>query len=182
MPSNVYLFVETKRRKKGDKWDGDYCCSGFLEPFMVKLCCGMRERLQNFFDTPDKSIPPTRGLPEDVGDDVIDYLFKPAALEYDEEHRYGEYFLQSHVDRWVEEGLSFPLNRGKEIRYSDPDCHSFNWCTTDEIKACIDDVFLDKKTNTYKGDYAEWLGLHAYMKTLDDSQEYKVRAVYCICG
>lgn len=59
-----------------------------------------------------------------------------------------------------------------------PDYHSPNWCTTQEMEKCFNDVFLNLKDGTYEGDYIEWMALLGAMKGYEASGEYECRAVF----
>lgn len=170
--------VEKKRQSKPEKWDEQFHNTGFYGAFFTGICYNLCERLTNLKNDPDEWKSHTRPLPEDIGDDTFRFMFKRGVLRYEGET--DDCVLIKHAEKEVEEGNSIIRVRNGIAYYSDFDFNVHNWCTPDELKDCIHDAFFNKKTNKYIGDYAEWMALHAYMKTLENDGEYEVRAVYAL--
>jgi len=74
----------------------------------------------------------------------------------------------------------------------DPDCHSYGWCTTQELEECLNayrdmvSEFWRRKGEAEKveeilnlSDNVEWWSLLDYMRRLEQGGYYECRAVYC---
>lgn len=96
---------------------------------------------------------------------------------------WGHYADKEDLDRWLKNGYSKEINikdrNGNiiETRITDPDAHSPNWCTTEEMEYCINQIFKDENGN-YNGDADEWLALLGAMKGYEASGYYECRAVF----
>lgn len=120
---------------------------------------------------------PVRGMPEDAcsstlecyGQEVRDIIHN----EYEDEH----YFLASKAQEWVAAGFSRYYEFHGRKYCSNPDWHSPNWCTTQEMEDCINKIFKNDDGN-WKGEPYEWLALLGAMKGYEATGEYECRAVF----
>lgn len=123
----------------------------------------------------DSELPhlPLRGLPHDAAKETLRcYGFVVATkAEYDWQ------VSEEDAERWVRQGLSHYYEIDGMGYCSDPDAHSPNWCTTQEMEDCVNRVFV-KNDGTYECGYIEWLALLGTMKGYEQSGGYECRAVF----
>ena len=84
---------------------------------------------------------------------------------------------EEDAERWVKQGLSHYYEIGGWKYCSDPDTHSENWCTTQEMEDCVNRVFINND-GTFECGYIEWLALLGAMKGYEQSGDYECRAVF----
>lgn len=147
MGCDIHLHVEI--RKKDPSYGINWVHCGFYGEFSDRIYAmfAVLANVRNYQNLPSL---PDRGIPDDLSWYTFDELFKMSKDELKDND--GEY-------------------------YSDPDAHSYNWCTTEEMKNSFNTIFKDENGN-YVGDYIEWLGLVSYMEGLESSGEYECRAVF----
>lgn len=117
-----------------------------------------------------------RGIPKDCCNKTLAHYGLRVIDQPDEKCSEGEVSADD-AEKWVKLGYSYfyTLNGYKFV--SDPDWHTPNWCTTQEMESCINNVFR-ADNGTYEGDYIEWLALLGAMKGYEQSGEYECRAVF----
>lgn len=71
-----------------------------------------------------------------------------------------------------------PFGNTEQRKITDPDDHSPNWCTTQEMEDAIKEIFWKEEIQQYVGDYIEWLALLGAMKGIEQNGAYECRAVY----
>lgn len=71
-----------------------------------------------------------------------------------------------------------PFGNTEQRKITDPDAHSPNWCTTQEMEDAIKEIFWNEEMQQYVGDYIEWLALLGAMKGIEQNGAYECRAVY----
>ena len=100
-------------------------------------------------------------------------------LEIKDAYEDENFFLTSEAEDWVKDGFSrYYEVRGRKY-CSNPDYHSANWCTTQEMEDCISKVFKDEKGNfSPTAEPYEWLALLGAMKGYESTGEYECRAVF----
>lgn len=168
MGCDIHLYVE-KRQKEGLslRW----IPSSFRGYFSERVY-EMFAALNNVRNDPDWNIKPLqdKGIPDYLGfRSFYDYYI---TIVEDPKNR-KNVCSKEQAEEWVRNKYSTEIEMN-EIKYcSDPDWHSPNWCTVQEMEQCYNQVFKDEK-----GDYIEWLALINYMKTLESNGEYEVRAVF----
>lgn len=119
---------------------------------------------------------PLRGFPIDCCNETLSCYGQVVCDEKKDKYNKWE-VPREEAERWVNDGESkFYVINGIEY-VSDPDWHSPNWCTTQEMEECINKTFKNED-GTYKGDYIEWLALLGVMKGYEQSGEYECRAVF----
>lgn len=179
--------------KSKDKWYTCYCF-GYDRCWSDRLY-GMFAKLANVRNYHDLEHIELRGFPEDACDQTFGaYTLSVLPDETYEEYEkstdgcngfYENFCSETKANEWIlskcseEITINNPTNpRLKENKYiTNPDYHSANWCTTQEMEACIDELFKDKN-GEYKGDYIEWIALLGLMKGYESTGEYECRAVY----
>ena len=172
MGCDIHLYVERRKKGKGYNFSSVAFRGEFSERDYVMFALLADVRNYEGF----RSLP-IRGLPDDIGFDVFNAMFKRAVPEYKDKLDDEYYYLQEKADGWVKSGISFVREQNGVKWYSDPDAHSCNWCTPDEMVECVNKAFKNKD-GEYEFGYIEWLGLAGYMKALEDNGNYEVRAVY----
>lgn len=117
---------------------------------------------------------PIRGIPSDATRCTL--LVYGYEVVKDAEKQYDFQCGESQAKDWVEDFSEYIESNG--IQYvSNPDWHTPNWCTTQEMEECINRIFKNDD-DSYKGDYIEWLALLGAMKGYEQSGEYECRAVF----
>lgn len=116
---------------------------------------------------------PLRGLPNDAAKGtLISYGFV-VAMKAEYEWQVSE----EAAERWVRQGLSHYYEIYGTKYCSDPDAHSENWCTSQEMEDCVNRVFINND-GKFECGYVEWLALLGAMKGYEQSGEYECRAVF----
>jgi hypothetical protein len=173
MGCDIHLHVEMRKAGSEQQFIHSYFKGEFR-----KRNYEMFAKLANVRNYCNVDHLPIRGLPDNISYNVFDEIYRKIISEciddFDKEYCYS----QKNADRWISRGYSFKIEIKGSVFCSNPDWHSYNWCTPDELLECIDDVFKDKTTGKYTGDYYEWVALAAYMKALEDNGNFEVRAVY----
>lgn len=176
MGCDIHLHVEKRHRnsvKKGFPtwWQGDIF--GEFSDRNYKMFAYLADVRS---DGDDERIVPDRGIPDDVADSTKDYYMHPVMTD---DKSFEWYYdspcrpvTQKTADEWVKKyGCKIECCDGyKDV--TDPDFHSYNWCTTEELEKCI-----KKAEKSDWGVNAAWKALLAYMKAYEDGG-YEVRAVY----
>ena len=173
MGCDIHLHVEI--RKKDPSYGINWVHCGFYGEFSDRIYAmfAVLANVRNYRNLPSL---PDRGIPDDLSWYTFDELFKMSKDELKDND--GEYYyLTETAEKWAKEGYSFVHEVNGIKYYSDPDAHSYNWCTTEEMKNSFNTIFKDENGN-YIGDYIEWLGLVSYMEGLESSGEYECRAVF----
>lgn len=119
---------------------------------------------------------PLRGFPEDCCSETLAAYTYRITDEIKEEY-YSWEVLRKDAEKWIKNGHSTYYKVGNYEYVSQPDWHSPNWCTTQEMENCINEIFKNDN-GTYEGDYIEWLALLGAMKGYESSGEYECRAVF----
>ena len=144
--------------------------------------------VRNYFQQKIEPIQ-LRGFPEDATNDTKQaycYIVIPDD-EYKEREDYYEnsylyhYINESRANEWVNDGSSkemTPFGNTEQRKITDPDAHSPNWCTTQEMEDAIKEIFWKEEIQQYVGDYIEWLALLGAMKGIEQNGAYECRAVY----
>lgn len=131
-------------------------------------------------------IVPDRGYPEDACYYTDIRFYKRIYTDGEEMPSYyadGGFIDKQTAEIWVEkyECKTFVKKYDKysePVNYiTNPDNHTPNWCTTEELEKCINEVFKDENGN-WIGDYSEWTALLGAMKGYEMSGKYECRAVY----
>ena len=166
---NKYYTEKSGEWKPAYIFDHDYCWSDRIYG-MFSALAGVRNRGDI------AALLPERGFPTNCCDQTArSYGVRITDKDAD---KCSEWECpREEAQELVNDGWSeiFKVN---EIEYvSDPDYHSPNWCTTQEMEKCFNDVFLNED-GTYKGDYIEWMALLGAMKGYEASGEYECRAVF----
>jgi len=127
---------------------------------------------------------PKRGFPNDVCNNTL-YAYCISVMpdkdyesdeDYYSEHRRTK---SSYADEWIRDGCSVVMGTdymGNRL-ISDPDWHTPSWCTTEEMKQCIQDCFYTEEEG-WHGDYIEWFGLLGAMEGYEREGLYECRAVF----
>lgn len=152
---------------------------------------GMFAKLANVRNYWPDEIKPleVRGFPEDANDNTLlaycfqvipDDEYEENIDRYDRLSAYGDehYCGKSQCDRWVENGSSKVMGEkfGRTL-ISGPDWHSASWCTAEEMKQAVKDVFYHEGEG-WKGEYIEWLALAGAMEAIESDGNYECRAVF----
>lgn len=172
MGCDIHLFVERRLKGSNDRFQSTAFSGAFSD--RSYLMFAFLSDVRNYDNI--KHLP-LRGLPNYISYSTFNYVFKRAVKNYEDKCDEEYCYLQEYVDEWVKDNLSF-IREFNEVKFcSDPDLHSYNWCTATELSKGIDIV-----TNKYKlsfGNLIEWRALASYMNTLEGNGVYEVRAVYC---
>lgn len=122
-----------------------------------------------------------RGLPDDATNQTIaKYGYTildrdPSKEEEDDWYELG-WVGKSKAEKWINnEGCNVIEINGQKYVVN-PDWHSPNWCTTQEMEDAINEIFF--KDGVYSGDAEEWLALLGAMKGYEQSGKYVCRAVF----
>lgn len=123
-----------------------------------------------------------RGFPDDACNTTLDLYTYKEWKGSGEIPDYGHYADKETIDRWLKDGYKYIDLKDKkgevsERRVIDPDAHSPNWCTTEEMEYCIDQIFKNKDGH-YENEAEEWLALLGTMKGYEASGYYECRAVF----
>ena len=169
MGCDIHLHVEIKR-KNSDIWDH----VSFSGQFSDRIY-GMFAVLANVRNYNELPHLPIRGLPDDISWRTSGEIYTRVVDKYENDYDRENCYLREDANRWVENGYSFFLDE-EENYCSSPDWHSYNWCSPKEMEACVERIF--KKENAYIGDNIDWVGLAAYMNSLESTGEYDCRAVF----
>lgn len=119
---------------------------------------------------------PLRGLPDDCSDLTLECYGKRIANKA-REQCYDFEYAREDAEKWIRQEASTRYSVYNLEYCSNPDWHSPNWCTTQEMEDCINKIFKNDD-GTYEGDYIEWLALLGTMKGYEASGEYECRAVF----
>lgn len=180
MGCDIHLHIERRERKSvkngfTDWWQGNIY--GEFSQRNYKMFAYLADVRS---DGNNERVVPDRGIPDDVADSTQDYYMHPVMSEgktfewyYDSPCR--PVTLKTAED-WTEcfgsKIIIRPCDGGVSKYVTDPDYHSYNWCTTKELEECI------KKSELYGGSVdVAWKALLAYMRTYEE-YGYEVRAVY----
>ena len=112
----------------------------------------------------------TRGLPEDVSEDVkknfFSYSVSHEAFSSDpiDIERYGPGVGNIHMDA--------------EMCKPYPRFYGFGWCDAKELESCVKKVYYDENTKKYNPDAIDWLVLLGAMNTLNNMDNIECRAVF----
>ena len=184
MGCDIHLKLEKKLRKdkkwnefyteKAGKWKTCYIFQN-NETWSDRVY-GMFALLANVRNYYDLKPIPLRGLPNDCCSTTLSCYGQVVCDEKKDEYREWE-VPREEAERWVKEGESDYYNINDVEYVSNPDWHSPNWCTTQEMEECINKLFKNED-GTYHGDYIEWLALLGAMKGYEQSGEYECRAVF----
>ena len=186
MGCDIHLRLE-KRLKKEKVWNEYYTekcewqnCS--IIPFgrtWGDRIYGMFAALANVRNKWNIEHIPIRGLPNDACIDTLECYGKPVKDEIKDAYEDENFFLTSQAESWVKDGFSrYYEVRGRKY-CSNPDYHSANWCTTQEMEDCINKVFKDGNGNfSPTAEPYEWLALLGAMKGYESTGEYECRAVF----
>lgn len=134
--------------------------------------------VRNYSDWNIKPLP-IRGMPEDACDNTLKCYGYQVVDKIEYEWQEDTCVLASDAEKWVKDGWSeyFEIDGTKYV--SGPDWHSPNWCTTQEMEDCINQVFKDENGNWKStGEPYEWLALLGAMKGYEATGEYECRAVF----
>ncbi|MBQ1780113.1 MAG: hypothetical protein II001_01610 [Bacteroidales bacterium] len=182
-------IVPVPRWKGDDKWRSVRLTSDYCRSTWGDRIYGMFARLsgvRDYYTEESRRMVPDRGFPSDACDDTK--LAYTCCVISDEEYnkdpeRYDNsscesYVEESRANKWVEDGVSreFPWHHGRRI--TGPDWHSPNWCTTEEMKKCIYDLFWNEEHQVWIGDYIEWFALLGAMEGIEKDGNYECRAVF----
>jgi hypothetical protein len=176
MGCDIHLHIERRHRESVKKgfdtwWQGDIY--GEFSDRNYKMFAYLADVRS---DGDDERIVPERGIPDDVSDSTKDYYLHPIL---ENEKTFEWYYdhpcipvTQETADDWVKRCGCKILENGRYKDVTDPDFHSYNWCTADELEKCI-----KKAEDSDWGVGAAWKALLAYMRAYEDGN-YEVRAVY----
>lgn len=189
MGCDIHLILEIKL-KKDKVWNEFYTEKGNVwkranifghDGVWGDRIYGMFAVLADVRNYSNREHLPLRGFPEDANDytkrsyylKVIDK--KPEELtDYEIENNYCS---RENAERWLKNGYSKNVTLFEQEYITNPDWHSPNWCTTQEMEECVNKIFKEED-GSYKGDYIEWLALLGTMKGYELSGEYECRAVF----
>lgn len=168
------------------KWKS--CFISYGRPVNPGRIYGMFAKLadvRNYWDiVPIES----RGFPEDANSNTLGHFAH--RIVPDEE--YKEYMAewddspvkQTEADRWVKDYgckiVEYQNEWNKDIvtKYvTDPDMHSPNWCSADELDHAIKEIFKDENRDYY-GDRADWEGLLGMMRGYEENGVWETRCVF----
>ena len=176
MGCDIHLHIEKRHRESVKKgfdtwWQGDIY--GEFSDRNYKMFAYLADVRS---DGDDERIVPERGIPDDVSDSTKDYYLHPIL---ENEKTFEWYYdhpcipvTQETADDWVKRCGCKISENGRYKDVTDPDFHSYNWCTADELGKCI-----KKAEDSDWGVGAAWKALLAYMRAYEDGN-YEVRAVY----
>lgn len=170
MGCSIHLHIEIRHKNGREKWRP--AC--FNEEFTVQnyamfgALAGVREEYLQ--------VVPLRGLPDDMCKYTEDYLYHPVIYKTEDWSYYSptDITCVTHADalKYVKEfGCHW---RDKDQKYvSDPDFHSHNWCTTQEMNECVETVVK-------KSDWGIGVDWHVLAKFMNFYEEcgYECRAIY----
>jgi len=143
--------------------------------------------VRNYWDLPHIE---ERGFPEDASVNTkLAYLMEVVPdEEWGEdgekfEYRSGSFIDTTRAEEWLKDGdvEEVKIDRYPQSKYryiTNPDYHSANWCTTEEMENCINTIFFNKEHNIYHSDFKEWLALLGAMKGYETGGFYECRAVF----
>ena len=127
---------------------------------------------------------PIRGFPRDASFDTFyEYTLK---IVPDESYNLDsdDIVSESTAKKWIEDGSSEEitlLNMPKywrDYKYiNNPDYHSPNWCSLQELEEAVKEIFYEKEIDDYVAYAGEWLALVYYMKGLEVAG-YETRCVF----
>ena len=109
-----------------------------------------------------------RGFPDDASKSVKNRYF----LRITDEGEGNRSITLDDAKRWGCKIIE--MNGGTYA--SDPDYHSPNWCTVEEMEYAVNTLF--KTGDNFHGDYLYWTGLLGLMKGIESSGDYECRAVF----
>ena len=144
--------------------------------------------IRNYFQQKIEPIP-LRGFQEDATDNtklaycyivIPDDEYKKNEDYYEDSYQY-QYINETKANEWVNNGWSkemTPFGNTEQRKITDPDAHSPNWCTTQEMENAIKEIFWNEEIQQYVGDYIEWFALLGAMKGIEQNGAYECRAVY----
>ena len=177
MGCDIHLMLEYRHRKMNDKPSEWKSClitkNNDLRGWSVHNY-HMYALLANVRNYNDDISLPIRGIPSDATYDTMSrYCLQ---IIDDEQYKYVERTCRkSQAEEWIRQGISHRYDLGDYNEYiSNPDWHTPNWCTTQEMEDCINKSF--KKYNLY--DYTEWFALLGSMKGYEMNGEFECRAVF----
>ena len=145
---------------------------------------GMFARLADVRSEGEKNLIPLRGFPEDATDGTLERYGSLVVPDSEmESNKDNEWFCEHRISEsdandYVGKGYSTIIERDGKKYCTGPDWHSPNWCTTEEMEMCVKDLFIDKETGRWHGDYDEWTALVGAMKGYEMSGEWECRAVF----
>lgn len=171
MGCDIHLRLEIKSKKRENSiWEPCRILGYSNSVWSVQnyLMFSLLADVRNIGDLPHL---PLRGLPHDAANDTLKCYGFVVATKAEYEWQVSK----ENAERWVKLGLShyYEINGTKYC--SDPDAHSENWCTTQEMEDCINYVLRDA---ILKSCYYEWLALLGAMKGYEQSGDYECRAVF----
>ena len=151
---------------------------------------GMFAKLANVRNYWDLKCIEQRGFPNDACTDTkLSYCYE---IKSDEDYEKNEDMYdrweqniinESKANEWVEGNLSeemkierYPYSNYRYI--TDPDAHSANWCTTDEMEQCIREIFYNEEKKQWQDSFVEWFALLGAMKGIETDGLYECRAVF----
>lgn len=172
----------TYELKPDKNWS--HCSFTKSEDFHIIAVYGMFSVLAGVRNYGDyKQIVPDRGFPKDTSMLTLrGYAYKlwtddtnpvPEHTKFDPIHYIGK----AKAEKYYKSGVSQMFAKDGSIFISQPDWHSPNYCTTEEMEQCVRKIFFEKY-NQWNGDFEEWLELANYMKGVEMSGHYECRAVY----
>lgn len=177
--------VEVKKNYYTDKrreWES--CRIVGYDGVWSDRCYGMFAILNNVRNYWDIKPLENRGFPEDAcGSTLIEYTFAEWTGNGECPEDWGRYVEKETFERWmndygckVYELKNCEGNVWKRL-VRDPDAHSPNWCTTEEMERCINQIFKNED-GTYENEVEEWLALLGAMKGYEMNGYYECRAVF----
>ena len=111
--------------------------------------------VRNYFQQKIEPIP-LRGFPEDATDNtklaycyivIPDDEYKKNEDYYEDSYQY-HYINETKANEWVNNGWSkemTPFGNTEQRKITDPDAHSPNWCTTQEMENAIKEIFWNEE-------------------------------------
>jgi hypothetical protein len=168
MACDIHLHVE--RRKAGS--EQQFYHSSYSE--FSDREYAMFAKLANVRNSNSIEHLPIRGIPGDITWRTFTKIYKPIISGYKDDLYEEHCYLQEQADSWVRDGVSFTVEMYGHKWCSNPDWHSYNWCTPEEMAECVESIFKDP----YGGNGIEWAALATYMKALEGNGKFEVRAVF----
>lgn len=173
MGCDIHLRLEIKSKKiKNFRWEACHIF-GYGNSVWSYRNYSMFSLLADVRNDGDLTHLPLRGLPHDAAKETL----KCYGFVVDTKAEYEWEVSEEDAERWVKQGLSHYYEIGGWKYCSDPDAHSENWCTTQEMEDCVNRVFINND-GTFECGYIEWLALLGAMKGYEQSGDYECRAVF----
>lgn len=189
MKCDIHLSIEIKnlkRPKNQQYWEdtrliNEYAGSRVYEMFAVMANVGNYDGLEQ--------IVPDRGFPKDASRRTDEMYYIPImerkrySKTYDVPIRDRQFMFENEAREYISKCETKVIKKkykdgifnSKQTYTEDVNYHSPNWCTSEELKKCID-VALKKEDGTYY--FTDWFCILGVMEGYEKTGDYECRLVY----